>query len=198
MRGNQDGMSLVEVLAALALVFAAVFAMLRFSQSAFRTSRHNMDRQFAIQKAISMLEELKSLAQVQGSASTVLDAYDDGADLKTVLTTDGSVSDPAAPVSNNTRVAVNTWKYVRQVTVSLLPGSADPDVRLVNVRVCLNRDDNADGRPDSLAEVAGVIRTPGRNFPPTQVYDVYALAIENVLGWWVYMANLIPFVQNAV
>ena len=43
-----------------------------------------------------------------------------------------------------------------------------------------------------------MIRTAAGNFPPTQVYDVYALAIENVPGWWVYMANLIPFVQNAV
>jgi hypothetical protein len=198
MRGNQKGISLVEVLAALFLVMMAVFAMTNFSQSAFRMSRRNMDKQFAIQKAISMLEELKSLIQIQGNTASLLDSYDDGANLRPVLTTDLTITDPAAPLSNNTSMGAGAWKYVRQITVSQLPGTTDASVRLVNVRVCLNRDDDRDGRPDTLAEVAGVIRTAAGNFPPTQVYDVYALAVENVPGWWVYMANLIPFVQSAV
>ena len=116
-----------------------------------------------------------------------------------ILTTDRAVTNPADRRERQRLAwAPASWKYVRQVSVSLLPGTTDPNVRLVNVRVYLNRDDNGDGRPDTLAEVAGVIRTAAGNFPPTQVYDVYAIAIENVPGWWVYMANLIPFVQNAV
>lgn len=198
MKNNQKGMSLVEVLVSLTLVVVALYAMLRFTSSAYRTSRHTMDRQFATQKAISMLEELRALVQVQNNSATVLDAFDDGITLNPVLTTDTSITDPAAGLSNNVRVSGTTWHYVRQVSVSLLPGTADANVRLVNVRVYNNRDDNNDGQKDTLAEVAGVIRTAAGNFPTTQVYDVYALAIENVPGWWVYMANLIPFVQTAV
>ncbi len=191
-------MSLIEVLVALALVVLMVFGMLNFSQSAFSVTRHNLNKQFATQKAISMLEELKSLVQVRGDSASVLDSYDDGAYLKAVLTTDRSVTDPAAAVSGNVALGPGRWKYLRQVTVSLLPGTTDPDVRLASVRVAINRDDNRDGEPDALAEVAGVIRTAAGNYPPTQVYDVYAIAVENVPGWWVYMASLIPFVQNAI
>ena len=54
-------MSLIEVLISLLLVVVVLFALLGFANAAFRTSRRNMDKQFAIQKAISMLEELKSL-----------------------------------------------------------------------------------------------------------------------------------------
>jgi hypothetical protein len=196
MRTNQSGMSFVEVLVSLLLVTGATFTLLRYTSSAYQGTGHNADRQFAIQKAISMLEELKSLVQIQGDSATVLDGFDDGTTFKTVLTTDRSIADPQVPPSDNVHLG-SGWKYTRQVTVSLLPGTNDPAVRLVNVKVALNRDEDHDGKPDLLGEVAGVIRTAAGNYAPTQVYDVYALAVENVPGWWVYMANLIPFMQSA-
>jgi len=30
------------------------------------------------------------------------------------------------------------------------------------------------------------------------VYDVYLIAVENVPGWWLYMDNVVPFVENAM
>ena len=60
MNDNQKGMSLIEVLVSLLLVVIVLFALLGFTNAAFRTSRRNMDKQFATQKAISMLEELKT------------------------------------------------------------------------------------------------------------------------------------------
>jgi hypothetical protein len=197
MRDSEKGLSLVEVLVSLLLVTVVLFGLLQFTGTAYSQTRHNTDRQFAVQKAISMLEELKSLVQVQGDSTTVLDGYDDGTAFKNVLTVDRTITDPKAAPSNNVFLPDGTWKYTRQVTVSLLPGTTDPNVRLVNVKVLTNQDANADGNRDLLAEVAGVIRTAAGNYAPTQVYDVYALAIENVPGWWVYMANLIPFMQNA-
>jgi len=194
---SQDGLSLIEVLVSLLLVTGVTFSLLQYTGTAYRSTGHNADRQFATQKAISMLEELKSLVQVQGDSTTVLDGYDDGATFKTVLSVDRSVVDPGSAPSDNVRVGDGNWKYARQVTVSLLPGTTDAGVRLVNVKVALNRDGDGDGSLDLLGEVAGVIRTAAGTYPPTQVYDVYALAIENVPGWWVYMANLIPFMQNA-
>jgi type II secretory pathway pseudopilin PulG len=197
-RGNQEGMSLIEVLVSFVLVMVVVYALLGFANAAHHATRRNGDKQFAVQKAVSMLEELKSLVELQSSPATMLDAVDDGASTKPILTTDASVTDPATPGSDNIALGPGNWKYLRQISVSLLPGTTDPNVRLVSVRVYRNRDDNGDGSPDSLAEVAGVLRTAGGNYPPTQVHDIFALAIENVPGWWVYMANLIPFVQSAI
>ncbi len=197
MRRNQDGMTLIEVVLSLLLVTVATLALVQYSGTAFHATDRNEDKQFAIQKSISMLEELKSLVQVEDDETTVLDSYDDGTRFQPELTTDRSVTDPASPPSDNERDDSGSWKYARQVTVSLLPGTNDPNVRLVNVKVVRNADQNGDGQRDLLAEVAGVIRTAAGNYAPTQVYDVYALAIENVPGWWVYMANLIPFMQNA-
>lgn len=195
---RERGMTLIEVLVALALTSVVIFASITYTANAYRATGHNLEKQFATQKAMSMLEELKSLVQEQGNSASVLDAFDDGNDYNNVLTTESSVTDPAAPTSGNRSLGGSTWKYTRQISISLLPGTSDNTVRLVNVRVCLDKDDNGDGKPDSLAEVAGVVRTLAGPFPPTQVYDVYALAVENVPGWWVFMSNLIPFVQNAI
>jgi type II secretory pathway pseudopilin PulG len=195
---NQKGMSLVEVLVSLLLVMFVLFALLGFTKASFKGSRRNMDKQFAVQKAISMLEELKTTVPLQTSSASTLDAYDDGTSYNPVLTTDKSVTNAAAAGSDNLSLGAGGWKYLRQVSVSLLPGTTDANVRLVAVRLFINKDENLDGRPDTLAEVAGVIRTAAGNFPPTQVYDIYAIAIDNVPGWWVYMANLIPFMQNTI
>ena len=194
----QRGMTLIEVLVAVFLTATVLLACLAFMTTAFHATGHNLEKQFAAQKAISMLEELKSLVQVKGSSVSVLDAYDDGTGYKTTLTTDTAITNPDNPLSGNIGLGGSSWKYERQVTVSRLPGTMDDSVRLVNVKVCATRDDDADGKPDVLGEVAGVVRTASGPYPPTQVYDVYALAIENVPGWWVYMSNLIPFVQNAI
>ena len=98
---HQRGVSMIEVLVSLLLVTTVTFALLRFTKSALHATHHNTDRQFAIQKAISMLEELKSQVQVQGTASTVLDSFDDGTSFRTILSTDRSVTDPMASPSEN-------------------------------------------------------------------------------------------------
>jgi hypothetical protein len=85
------------------------------------------------------------------------------------------------------------WTYERLITVQRMPGQSN-DVRLVNVKVYKNTDHGQ----VLLAEVSSVIRTLVTNMPPSQVYDVYAIAVENVPGWWVYMSNLVPFVKNAI
>ncbi len=194
---TERGTTFVEVIVGLLLVSILTFAALYVMGTGNATTKHNLDKQFCTEKAISMLEELKALVQIRGSSVAVLDAYDNGATYQQVLTTDTSITLPGDPVSGNSAV-YGGWKYKRLVNVSLLPGVTDSTVRLVKVKVCLDQDDNGDGQPDIVAEVAGVIRSLADPFPTTQVYDVYVLAIENVPGWWVFMANLIPFVQNAI
>lgn len=200
---NQKGMSLIEVLIALFLCSIVILAAITFISTSFKNTSRNKDKDFATQKAIAMLEELKSILESQGDDTTLLDSYDDGAVESEFLTIRRDVTDPLDPASGNvTFPAINPsqpgFKYLRRIMVQRLPGAQSSSIRLVNVKVFVNKDDDKDGDPDLLAEVAGVIQTVASNFPPTQVYDVYLLALENVPGWWVYMSNLIPFVQNAM
>jgi type II secretory pathway pseudopilin PulG len=201
-------MSLAEVLAALAIVGVMITGTMTVVANAHHFTRTNVSKEFATQKAISLLEELKSLVQSStGSAVVDLDAFDDGVDTTPLLTTQGgpkSVTNPNVkpedPISGNTPLAgliynqsVTKWRFERLITVQKLPGQSN-DVRLVNVKVFENLTTGQVLR----AEVASVIRTIVNNMPPTQVYDVYALALENVPGWWVYMSNVVPFVRSAI
>jgi prepilin-type N-terminal cleavage/methylation domain-containing protein len=218
-RRSQRGFTLAEVMMATALIGVLVYATVTITSTGLQLTKGNMDKQFATQKAISMLEELKALVQVnQGAAITVLDAFDDGTAYRARLTTVGVVQTdpPSDPVSGNTNLGPTyslqtfgiplpngpcCWMYSRQISVRPLTDPNNPlqiigstDVRLVRVRVYKN---DVAG-PRLLAEVASVIRTLAVSFPPTQVYDVYCVAIENVPGWWVNMSALVPFVQAAI
>ena len=203
-------MSLIEVLIALFLCSIVILAAVTFISTSFGNTSRNKDKDFATQKAIAITEELKSIIEDQGNDATLLDSYDDGP-LKTygdpagedpILTIRADVTDPLHAASGN--IAYNAqnspvdYKYLRHVSVQRLPGAQSSAIRLVNVKIFLNKDDDKDGNPDLIAEVAGVIQTIASSFPPTQVYDVYLLSAENVPGWWVYMSNLIPFIQNAI
>lgn len=189
---RQAGMTLVETLVALAIVGVIVISSTRLVATAMRATRDNINRQFATQKAISMLEELRALIQTQSGATTiVLDDYDNGTTNVPVLTTQLNITDPAHPTSGN-QMRGTGWLYSRRITVQKMKGVND--LRLVNVKVFV---EEATG-PRMLAEVAGVLSTIGQNAPPTQVYDVYLIAIENVPGWWLHMQNIVPFVEGAM
>jgi prepilin-type N-terminal cleavage/methylation domain-containing protein len=198
MSSRQKGMTLVEVLVGMGILAVLIFASLSLTTSALQQTRSNIDRQFATEKAISILEELKALAQntAAGNSVVVLDNYDDGVDTKDPLTVQGcplTCVAPDDPVSGNV-MGPHGWLYQRRVSVIRIGSQGNAGVRLV--RVAVFRDDVSGMR--LLAEVSSVIRTLATNMPQTQVYDVYAIAIENVPGWWVYTATLAQFVQNAV
>lgn len=189
---RQAGMTLVEALVAMAIVGVIVISSTQLVATAMRSTRDNLNRQFATQKAISMLEELRALIQTQSGATTiVLDDYDNGTTNVPLLTTQLNVTDPAHPASGN-RPRGTAWLYSRRITVQKMKGVND--LRLVNVKVFV---EEATG-PRMLAEVAGVLSTIGQNAPPTQVYDVYLIAVENVPGWWLHMQNIVPFVEGAM
>ena len=185
-------MTLVEALVALAIVGMIVTSSVALITSALRSTKDNLNRQFASQKAVSMLEELRALIQTQnGTTTVVLDDYDDGTTNQPVLTTQRGITNPADVVSGNRRIG-SRWLFERRVTVQRVRGAND--LRLVNVKVFVNEKTG----PRLLAEVAGLLSTIGTNAPPTQVYDIYLIAIENVPGWWVYMQNIVPFVEGAM
>ena len=189
---NERGMTLVEVLVSLAIVAVLIAFSTRMVTTAYRGTQDNIHKQFATQKAMSMLEELRALIQTQNGATTiVLDNFDDGTTSQPLLTTQSAVTNPAAPASGNTPMGAG-WLYSRRITVQRVPSASD--LRLVNVKVFIHE---ASGTR-LLAEVASVLSTIGQNAPPTQVYDVYLVAIENVPGWWLYMQNVVTFVEGAM
>jgi prepilin-type N-terminal cleavage/methylation domain-containing protein len=189
---NQRGMTLAEALAAMAIVGIIIGFSTTMVTTVLRGTQDNLNKQFATQKAISILEELRALVQTESAATeVVLDDFDDGTTNQVLLTTQTGITDPAHPTSGN-RMAGGNWLFQRRVTVQRVRGAND--VRLVNVKVYVNDV----GGVRVLSEVAGVLSTIPQNMPPTQVYDVYLIAIENVPGWWLYMQNIVPFVEGAI
>src|SRR5213080_828760 len=103
-RNSQAGTTLMETVMAMAIMSVMMFAAMTATSTALRQTTLNADRQFATQKAIGMLEELRALVQVEnGTTITVLDNYDDGTGNKPFLTTQ-KITDPAAPVSGNRQI----------------------------------------------------------------------------------------------
>jgi type II secretory pathway pseudopilin PulG len=195
MHRNERGMTLAEVLVSIGILAVLIFATLTVTSVAMNSSRRNMDKQFAVQKAMAILEELKAVAQGANSQGgvVILDQYDDGAVKTNPLLTIQLNTLPADPVSGNQSTGTNTWLYARHIAVQNV-GTAGATVRRVTVSIYKN----VAGGQQVLAEVTSIIRTLSNTMPQSQVYDVYAVAIENVPGWWTYTANLVPFVQNAI
>jgi type II secretory pathway pseudopilin PulG len=190
---HEKGMTLVEVLVGIGILAVLIFASVSLTTSALTTTRANLDRQFATEKAISMLEELKSVAQnTSGGNIVVLDQYDDGVLTKDELTIQTGAL-PADPISGNMQGPLG-WLYQRRVSIIRIGGQSNAGVRLV--RVAVFRNDKSGMR--LLAEVSSVVRTLATILPQSQVYDVYCIAAENVPGWWVYTSSLVPFVQNSI
>ena len=194
---DQRGNSLLETTWALFLCLIIMLAAVTFIANSFRGAHHTKDKTFAVQKAIAILEELKGVVEQKGGGGSVvlLDNYDDGAAFNPILTTTTGITDPAAAASGNLPSG-GAWRYYRQVSVTRLPNATDNSVRLVNVRLFAR--ETAGEKMTELADVGGLVRTIADRYPPTQVYDVYAIAVSQVPGWWVYLANLVPFVQQAV
>ncbi|NOZ20633.1 MAG: prepilin-type N-terminal cleavage/methylation domain-containing protein [Planctomycetes bacterium] len=222
-----DGFTLVEVMICVFVLGVVFLAATGFTTGAWRSTQANKDRVFAIQKAISMLSEIRSFLETpvedqdaEGEtitrAKTIidLDALDDGVVTNPILTIEDGVTDPAQALSNNTLVAetrdyinedgqlekdaVPWWKYERQISVRPLYEQGIIVSRDVRIVLVKVFAYRKDGTKVSLAEVGTVLRTTAEAFPTTQVYDVYCLAIDTIPGWWVYMSYVKPFIETCL
>ncbi len=193
------GLSLLEIVVALGILGVGALLAMTYLANAWRHAEMTADRVFAYERAQSILEELRTLAEagvVQDASE--LDAYDEGTNYSYALTMEregGAAVAPSHPASMNVDVG-GTWRYARRVSVRPVPGMNMRDLRMVTVSVFLHETDDPPGR--ELARVTSVVRTLAEAHPPTQVYDVYMLAIENVPGWWVHMASIQPFVEASL
>ena len=99
---RQRGFSLTETLIAAAMMLIALMAAMVYISSSVHGTRHNKDKSFAVQKAISILEELKGMVETtEGDAASLLDDKDDGTLPQSVLTTLESVTQPDHASSGN-------------------------------------------------------------------------------------------------
>src|SRR2546423_555944 len=130
------GMTLIEVLIAALILAIAVTVFLTFESGALHQAASVQDRQFAIAKATSMIEELK--AYVEGGSEShaeLLDDYDDGSAVNPVLSTQKEVRGADDPLSGNVHLPGGLWKFNRKISVSKLPGIDSRDVRIVTATV---------------------------------------------------------------
>ncbi len=194
-RGDR-GISLAEMLISLFLLTATLLMVVHYIGVSFTTTKANKEKDFATQKAIQIVNELR--AYVQGGGEThadMLDNYDDGIVSLPVLTTQQGVTDPADALSENLARDSGNWNYLRRVNVRPVPNENSRDVRLVHVKVFKTQNGVED---KTLADITTIIRTVGDFFPPSQVFDVYCIAVENVPGWWVHMSTIRPLVENSI
>ncbi|HSE39204.1 MAG TPA: hypothetical protein VLH08_00440, partial [Acidobacteriota bacterium] len=100
MKINQKGMSMPEVIVSLLMVTLIMFAAIAFMTSSYQSTKNNQEKEFATQKAMSILDELKSFVEDNAPGGLVLDDFDDNAP-DPVLTVQTGISNPLNPVSGN-------------------------------------------------------------------------------------------------
>jgi type II secretory pathway pseudopilin PulG len=189
------GFTIIEAVVGIALLSLIMAGALAYLAGAWRSVQVSQNRIFATQKAVSILNEVRSFVETQSSqAYGKLDDLDNGITTTPYLTI-ASVPSADHAASGNELLPNGQWKYARHITVRPLPNVSVRDIRLVLVQVYEHNDQ---GKEVLLADVGTVVHTVSDDFPTTQVYDVYALAVENVPGWWVYMSNIRPFVEDTI
>lgn len=190
-------MTLLEVIIAMCIITVVIVTSVHFIVGTQTAVMMNQDRAFAMQKALALVNELRAYAQSKedaGGAST-LDVFDDGVGTSGLLTIDSTVVDPANIVSGNSWLGTR-WRYARRITIRKFPSFEATNVRIVEVKIFLTQP--GDDAASVLADISSVVTTGGDMAPPKQVYDIYLLCVENIPGWWVYMAYLKPFIETAL
>jgi hypothetical protein len=139
-----EGIGLLELLIEAGLLAFVILLMVDGASYMTHRVKASNDKTFAIQKAMQMLEELRTVSLRARTGLQVLDGYDDGAIDSPVLTTE--TADPADPLSGNDKGLFN-----RHITVQLVVG--DIAARQVYVRVYRASDH------EMLAETMSILRT---------------------------------------
>jgi len=202
------GITMIEMLIAAAILSIMVASLTTVQRLVTRQTVKVRDQVYASQKALQMMDELRTLVQIgETQGINVLDDYDQGntlfdpsgaqsVSIKTnsfspVLTTMKSVTFAGSDVSLNRETGnPNEWRYLRNVYIRTPEGEVDKNVRLVTVRVFYSQDVDGRHSPRPLAEVTGVLRSLGEKLVPSQAYDIYVLGIYGVPGWWVNVGKL--------
>jgi hypothetical protein len=201
---NAKGVSLVELMIASAILAVMTTTVIQTRYFMAKQTERNSEKAFATEKAIQMEEELRAIVNNNSSNVTILDAYADSVTLNgtvpvtvfnPVLTTDQSVTSPLDSLSGNTAIG-SGWKYYRYISVA--PAPNDPKVRTVSVHVYVGTKDKGLAQGDEFSHVTTVLRTISKIYQPTQVLDVYILALNNVLGWFTTVPAMQSIFDSAI
>lgn len=179
---KESGISLLELVLEVAMFVMVALVATVALQSITRHTAQNKDKAFAVQKVIQIMEELRGLV----AGGTLIDPLDNYQDTvrNYVLTTKTDVTDPCNPVSDNCM-----RRYTRWVEVDKIPEEAN--ARKVTAQIF---------RSDSgtlLAQTVSVLRTLQNRYAATQVYDLYALEIENMAGPWSHNVGMAVWLYDA-
>ena len=194
---KQGGFTLAEVLVSIVIIGIATITIFSFISSLARQTTNIKNQTFATQKAIQIMEELRSLVG-RTDRIGILDNYDDFGSFNPFLTTentDALGNDPSSPLSGNVRLG-SGWRYLRQVSV--VTQTADPYMRRVSVNIYLAKQSNPSETETLLAQSVSVIKTSVAGGVATQVMDVYLLCLENIPGWWTSTQDLRPMADALI
>jgi prepilin-type N-terminal cleavage/methylation domain-containing protein len=211
---GQGGYTIIEVLIAMAVL---VIASKQTVESRLKAE--------ANEHAIQMLEELRSVVINNNVAITVLDNYGDTRDTLTnnpiyryTLTTQKEITQDTFgnPVPDNASainrlsgnpLSPNGFTFVRRVEIS--KDITDPNLRKIHVTVWAAAPNP--GPPPAamgtaiplnvsqpMAEMFGIVRSLAAGTTPSQVLDVYLIALESVPGWWSRTSELIPLMRSSM
>jgi len=193
---NRTGLTLIEVMIALAVIAVVIAASIGFTVLLQKTTIMNQNRSFGMQKAIAILSELRSYVEskdISGGAA-MLDIFDDGISRSPLLTTDNSVFDPANVVSGNVREG-DHWRYLRQITIRRSASFQDSTIRIVRVKIFLDQPGST--TEEVLADLSSVVFPVVERAVTSQVFDVYLLKVANIPGWWDYSPYVQTLAENA-
>jgi len=175
---RERGVSVLELILAITIVGIAILVLMQQLHLGNRANDWSRDRVFAHQKAIAMMTEVQvALERGDIPDGDELDALADHGPPNPVLTTlklDGAPVAPDQEMSGNS-LRDGKWQWGRCLTVERF-GDQEEN-RYLRIRVQRR---TSSGAFTELAAVAGVVSLPVRASASVKVYDVYALAIDNV------------------
>jgi len=222
---GERGQSVVEAIIAVAILGVAAQSAALVISTLAKQNVANRDRTMATEKAVQMLEELRALVLTNSiTISSLQYNYSDPVCNTCspaypyyyyTLTTKSDIFSPsgttpdataAANAHSGNPVRASGYAFVRHIDI--IGNTTDPNVRTIYVRVykaannlgsasTLSASAAVPGAPP-LAEVYGEVHSLGTNVPPSQVLDMYFIAIESVPGWWSRTSELIPLMQSSV
>ncbi|MFN4151263.1 MAG: prepilin-type N-terminal cleavage/methylation domain-containing protein, partial [Candidatus Sericytochromatia bacterium] len=198
----KKGLSLVEVLISTVVISVAVAGVVTVQVVNFETTRKIKDKTFATQKAMQILEELRTLVKNEGVIDK-LDLKDDKNKPNPILTSENLISTvsstqddprPGYVISGN-KFEKEHWKFVRKVKVERR--EEDERSRTVFVNVYYSDEDGQPIEPP-LASLSAILNTSGSPNLPSQVIDAYSLQVDNLPGWWADVQQLAPQMDDAL
>ncbi|MFN8670538.1 MAG: hypothetical protein U0457_00455 [Candidatus Sericytochromatia bacterium] len=197
---KKKGFSILEMSIGLSIGSIVIFGMGVVQVANLKSVEKSKDVVFAQNKALQIIEELRSVIRGGESSTDTLDLYDDKKSYPPVLTVEKLQSTDTNIIagsytSSNTKGSHGNWKFVRHVTVS--KNAIDSKSRNVSVAIYYaDKEGNPTGT--ALASLSTILSSSSAVNIPTQVMDTYGLAILNQPGWWAEMTGLKKNFKDAV